>query len=693
MNISQIDPLLKEAVKGKISPPSDYVEKFGNKEAMTEFLKDIRQQYSDALGADQANRLDANSDFDFVIGNQWDKEVMEKRQTAGLPCLVFNRILPFVLTVLGERSLSMTSIKVLPDKDGTVQIAKIREGLIRHIEKMSNAQIAYDKAYHNQVVGGDGAFAINLSYVSDDVFDQKITIDPIENPFSVVWDHHSVDPTGKDARFVFTMEVMTKNEFNRIYPDADAGDFMSTGVPNEEPSNFSWETIDMVRVARYYRVRYSEVLLAMMGDGSVRDITDVEEEELLEIINNIALDSDENPYIRQVRKPYVEMWVTNGRALLEPVVIFNCPRVPIIRVMGHDICFGTKRVRWGLVRYLKDPQRLHNYWRSILAERLAAAPRAKWLASVESVGQFEKDYETAATSHKALLRWNADSGTPPIQILPIPLETALVQEASMAAQDLRDISNMHEASMGMQSNEVSGKAVLARQRQSSVSLYVYTKNMNEAVKEAGRVINELIPYVYDAPRIIKIIGDDDNEQDIEINLDGALSIGTGKYSVNCSVAPTFATKRAESAEYMSTVVNAMPEVMSSIAPDIIRIQDWPNADKIADKLEQIRDPMSRDTSKMSEEEKMAYMQQKQQQEQMQQEQAMLQMESLQVDLAYKRAQTEESLARAEQAKAIALKAMIDAGISEDEANSKIQTATVDNVLKVMQSQKGENPNV
>src|SRR5690606_40150996 len=59
--------------------------------------------------------------------------------------------------------------------------------------------------------------------------------------------------------------------------------------------------------------------------------------------------------------------------------------IPIYRVPGWELNDGEKVHRWGLIRFLKDPQRLHNYWRSTVAEQLVAAPRNKWLTTPDAV--------------------------------------------------------------------------------------------------------------------------------------------------------------------------------------------------------------------------------------------------------------------------------------------------------------------
>src|SRR5690606_33501198 len=160
------------------------------------------------------------------------------------------------------------------------------------------------------------------------------------------------------------------------------------------------------------------------------------------------------------------------------------------------------RVRWGIVRLAKDAQRLFNFWRSTVAEKLLYSPKATVYGPA---GAFEgrKDQWRNLHLRREPLEYNYEVANPPQFVPPPQLEAAMLNEAAMAAQDMRDVLNLHEASLGRQSNEVSGKAIMARQRLGEMGTVIYDDNMNAAVEEAGGIINELIPIVYDTARMVK----------------------------------------------------------------------------------------------------------------------------------------------------------------------------------------------
>jgi hypothetical protein len=564
-----------------IKPPSDF-------DTEQEFVEYIRKQVTADMTADKDNRTAAQEDLDFAIGNQWPDEIRARRERARKPTLTYNRGMAFVAQVTGNRRLNETVIKVVPDNGGTKAVANVREGLIRSIQKTSRAKLAYDKANENQVICGIGNFQVLPEENTDDVFVQDIRIKPIPNALAVIWDRMSIDPTGADAKHAVVNDMMPTDDYKRLYPWATVIDALyDLELLNDLRSN-GWIHEDTVRIASFWRMRTRKRMVALMLDGSVQDITDDNS-----LLMQVAQRDDGTPIMREADRKYAELCVTNGIEILEPLYELPISRVPVLRVPGWEINVGDVRHRFGLIRFLKDPIRMHNYWRSVQAEKLMMSPKAKWIAPDNAVQGLEKQWREAHLSDDPLLVYKGEAGNPPTMVPPVQMEPALVQEAGTAVQDIRDISNLHEASLGQQSNEVSGRAIIARQRVGELGTIIYQDNLNAAIEQAGMIINELIPLVYDTPRIVKIIGPDEKELLQLINATGnpaSVDITLGKYSVSVATGPSYVTKRIEAAESMLNMVNAMPNTLAIAADKIVEAQDWPGAEEIARRLRQALPP-------------------------------------------------------------------------------------------------------
>ena len=653
--------------KKKIKLPAGYSDEAA-------FLYEMREIFNENWEADRLNREAAVEDAKFVAGEQWDERMKRRRIRDRKPIITVNRLPAYIGQIIGNRRLNQTSIKFLPDVGGTKEIAEVREGLTRNIEKESRAERAYDNALQNAAIGGIGNFGVSLEYADDDVFDQDIRINAITNPLAVVWDRHMTDPTGADAMNVFEVDTMSRKVFNKQFPDAGVGDITLDSVFMQDMVQNGWVTLDDVRIVRYWRIVKKDRDLALMLNGDILDVTDKEIEEYL---GDVQLDDDGEPYVRTKKRTYAEMYVCTGVSILEGPYTLPIKRVPIFRVPGYEIDVSERRERFGIVRFAKDPQRMHNYWRSVIVEKLMLTPKAPWVASKEAVAGYEKQWRNAHLSNDTLLIYNGEAALPPQRTPPAQIESALITESQMTSQDMRDVTNMHEASMGQQSNEVSGKAIRARQAVGELGTVVYTDNLNAAIEECGRVINDLIPVVYDTRRQIKTLGPDMKEKIVLINArqdaedldeddliedemdeEKSIDITSGKYSVTCITGPSYATKRMESADSMLNMTNAMPETMAVSADLIVENQDWPGAEKIAKRLRRAIDPKLLGPDDMDDEEKA---QMAQAQEGAKKQEAMAeQMHGLAMDEM--KAKIREANARAQQAEAQAFKTYEDVDV-------------------------------
>jgi hypothetical protein len=609
------------AARPDIELPDDF-------DSEAEFLADMRRKFYDDIQYDRLNREAAIEDLRFMVGDQWDDYVRQRREAARKPVLTVNRLPAFVAQIVGARRMNETTIKILPDAGGDKSIARVREDLMRSIQKESRAELAYDKALENQVECGIGNFKIDIDYDSDEVFDQSIGILPINDALSTVWDRMATDPTGKNAGHVFDVDTMEKHDFTKRWPWATPADIVVDVTLRGDLRMNGWIAIDDVRVVKYWRMRSRKRTIALLNDQRVVDITDLTDTahpsydpaKAAELLSSIQTRGDGSPIMREVNKPYAEMYICSGLNVLEGPYRLDISRVPVFRVPGWEVTIGEWKHRWGLIRFMKDPQRLHNFWRSTIAEKLMQTPRATWMASQSSVAGREEQWRQSHLSDDPLLVWNDESGNKPERVPPALLEPALIQQAEFTTQDLKDVSNIHEANLGMPSNEVSGAAINARQRVSDTGTVIYHDNLTLAQEECGRTINELFSTVYDTPRVVKTIGEDAKENMVAINQVGRpeTDISVGKYSVTCKTGPNYATKRIEASEHMMNLLNAMPQVGAVIADLVIKAQDWPGADEIARRLELTLPPGMLDPKDMTPEQQ-ARAQQAQQGQQAQQQ--------------------------------------------------------------------------
>jgi hypothetical protein len=287
------------------------------------------------------------------------------------------------------------------------------------------------------------------------------------------------------------------------------------------------------------------------------------------------------------------MHLVTGFAILSGPFEYRLDRVPIIRMSGRVVNVQGRRVRYGLVRFMKDPVRLKNFWRSVAAEQLGYAPKAQWIAPQSAVEGREDAFRKAHLSRDPLLVYNDDAQAPPTRLDPPVPQAALLNEANVNSQDMKDVTGIHDASLGIRSNETSGRAIQARQREGDIASITFYDNGNAAVLEAGDVLNQLISQVYDGTRIIRTIGEDEAVKFTRINDPydpESPDLSVGNYDVALTTGTSYTTRRVEAAQAMMEAIQVWPQLIQVAGDVIAKAQDWPGADKLAERLKKTIPP-------------------------------------------------------------------------------------------------------
>lgn len=581
-------------------------------------IKEIRELLEESWNYDRDNREEAEKDLLFRAGDQWPDDVRTAREAANRPCITVNKIGATINQVVNDIKQADLAIKARPADDGSDQsIADIYSGIIRQIQEQSGSTYVYSLAADHSTSCGIGHFRITTDYLDDAAFDQEILIEEIANPLSVIWDPASVKPDRSDAKFCFVIEKMKPKDFKKKYPKATAE---SVDVSfNNNSAGIIYNSNDEILVAEFWEKVPCKKKLALFEDGQTLDITDLDEFHLSMMPQPVA--------VRDVDTHRVQVSIMSGSEILDGPFDWAGKYIPIIPVIGDEVPVGTKVVRSGLVRHARDPQMLYNYFRSQAVESIAQAPKAPYIATAKQIGKYKSQWDSANVSPKPYLLYEHDEKTPgpPKRERPADPPAALWQEGALASEDIKATTGIYDASLGAKSNETSGKAILARQREGDVANYHYTDNLTRALKHAGRVLVDLIPKIYDTQRAIRIIGEDESEQFVPINqqvmgVDGEPVIlndlSVGRFDVKVSIGPSFTTKRIEAAESMVQFVQAVPQA-GQVAGDLIaENMDWPGAEQLANRLKKMVPPQFLEGEEGQEPPQPDPMQQKMQQIQM-----------------------------------------------------------------------------
>lgn len=560
-----------------------------------EVHKQALKDFKLCVDAEADNRNEALDDLKFArLGEQWPDDVIQKRKLEGRPCMTYNRMPTFIRKVVNDGRQNKPSIKVHPcDDSADTQTAEIINGIIRNIENSSNSEVAYDTALDFAASCGIGYLRVDVQYSHDDAFDLDIFIERISNPFTVYGDYRATSADSSDWNIAFVVDAIDEKEYKKRYGDKAKVSFDSDayiGMPDE------WRDGDKVIVAEYWVRKETENEIAKLSDGRIVDVEwlNAEVDGLKGTTNKDAL-AQYNVRVISTRKAKsyeVCQYIMSGAEILEENDWVG-KYIPIIPVYGEELNIEGKRHFRSLIRDAKDAQRNFNYWRTTTTEMVALAPKAPFIGAV---GQFDTDadkWAAANAENAAYIEYDIVPGAPPPMrqgFAGVP--AGALQEALNAADDMKSIIGIYDASLGARSNETSGRAINARRAESEVSTYHFIDNQARAIKHTGRIILDLIPHIYNKARIVRVMGEDKKTQTVPVNQPQQQPDGTsqvydltvGKYDLTVNVGLGFQTKREEAAYGMTELVRSYPMAAPIIAPHLAEAQDWPGADKIAEEL-------------------------------------------------------------------------------------------------------------
>ncbi len=662
-------------------------------------LKTARERWSRGMDRERENIKLAYEDLDFMAGNQWPAEVAKTRNAESRPVLTNNQMPQFVHQVTGDIRQMRPAIKVVGvDDQADPKLADLREGMTRYIENRSDATGIYFQAADSQVACGIGHFRVATEYADDTTFEQEIRIEGVDDGVAVLWDPDAKRLTREDANWCFVPVDYTVTTFKENWPDASTEEFEDVKTWNYYSD---WKTDDTVRVAEYWVKKPKKLTLALTQTGETIDCTEDDEwDGGYTAAQKLAMCKANGARIEKRESYVICRYLITCSDVLESSEWMG-RFIPIVPVIGEEVRIGRKVIRRGIIREAKDAQRQYNYFASAHTEVVALQPKAPFMVTEVNVAKYQGMWEQAGTKNFPYMLYTPDpknGNKEPGRVQPAVSSQGITDGLTLANENMRRIIGIYDASLGARSNETSGVAIKARDKQGDTGTVVYRDNFVRAVRHCGKIVIDLIPHVYDTQRTIRIMGEDGKIDLMQINqerdpagmpiVDQAgkpvmlNDMSAGAYDVIAEAGNSYATKREEASESMMQFVQALPETASLVADLIAKAQDWPMHDKFADRFHAALPPQILAAEKAKEQEESGQPQQPDPQQQMaeqaQQAQVQMGMEKLQ-------AETGESVEKARKAKAEADKAEADAETAKVEtmlAKQKLGTVEVEHAKGV-----------
>lgn len=577
-----------------------------------QFLQLARERFKLCDDAEGKRREQMLMDLQFRCGIQWDLGIKQNRTTKGRPCHTINRVPEFVGHVVNNMRQARPAIKVDPVGDKSDQeAAEIRQGLIRYIERISQADVAYDTGFENMCVMGLGWMRIVDDWSAPDSFDKDLFIRWISNTFSVYSDPTCSQPDWSDMKFAFVVDDIMPDEFKARWGEEKACSSLQFQTLGDEAKY--WFPQGKVRVAEYFHIEQEDDVLCELSPGTTRLLSELPQGMYKSVKDRLIMVSKEDGTetdvgrTRKCTTPAVYWSLITGLDKLEERK-WKGKFIPLIPIIGNQVDLDGDRLVMGMVRFAREIQQMYNYIYSCLTEVVALAPRNQFIMAVDQIpdGDGRTMWERSNTDPQAVLFYKhfvdaqGNPAPPPQRSSAIIEISGLVEALQVIDNMLKAVFGIYDASLGQRGPQESGKAINARKIESDTSTYNWGDNFIRAQRNLGTMVDDLLEFYYNTPgRIVQILRDDQSQDAIVMNQtfkdkktgeDQKYDLSQGKFAVVISTEPSFATKRQESAKSMEATAQVYPKLWDIAGDIMVKEMDWPGKDAIANRLEKALPP-------------------------------------------------------------------------------------------------------
>lgn len=578
-----------------------------------DILHEAKERFTRCETWERDWRERARFDEKFANGdsqNMWQWDTTVRTERGGRPCLTQNHVRQHNLQIINDARQNKAQIKISPTGGkASYDAAQVMAGTIRRIEYQSRAVDAYSTATYHQVETGIGYVRVETGYIDDNSFDLDLFIRRVADPRTVYMDPDCREYDKSDANFAFVFEDIPRDRYEAEHGKNDAP------APTALDHHDGWNDRDHIRIAEYWRREIKIEKRHLLNDGTVVRDAEMPAEIRAEIEPLIVK-------TRDVESHRIQWFKLAGHRIIDREQWLG-KYIPIVPFLGEETIIEHVMDRKGHTRSQIDAQRIYNYWSSAAVEQVALQTKTPYLARADAIEGREDQWKTANVKNYSVLIFNGidEQGNPippPARVEPPTMAQAYISGMQIARNDLMAVTGQYQAELGMPSNERSGVAIQQRQRQGDTATYHYIDNQAKGIRQIGRILLDLIPKVYDTPRIIKIMGYDNSESTVAVDpnapdahqhidptsgapIDPAqaqamredpaqpnpgiiFNPNVGEYDVEADVGPAYGTQRQEAANAFATIMQQNPAAFQIVGDFWAQNSDFPGADELADRL-------------------------------------------------------------------------------------------------------------
>ena len=503
---------------------------------------------------------------------QWEPSIIQ--QMTDRPRYTFDKVNPIIDDIAGEMEQADFAIRVRPaGGDASMDTAKTMDGLIRNIENISNATHIYNAAGREMITGGLGGWEVVQDWADSDAFDQDLFIKPIPNFEDRVWfDTGSELQDRSDARFVFVLENLTKDEYKSRFPKGSG-----TNIGEDKKFQAYQQVPDFITIARFIYKKPKKKQLVLMSNGAIYERTP-DFEQVIDELQAAGITIEQE---REKESLEVFSRLMDGGGWLTPPEKTVFKDLPVVVTYGNFKIREKKITYRGVVEKLLDPQRTYNFLRSREVEEVALAPRSKyWMTRKQAQNENDRQrLQTMNTNADPVQFFTPDEALPgvPQQSGGAVVNPGLQTAIQSSQQDIVTTGGRTGVQSGDVEGPLSGIAIQKLQNKADNAHIKYFTSQEIAICCTGKILLGAIPVVYDTRRTQRIVNEDGTTEMVTLNdtvFDQQTNqfvelnnMAKGLYDVVCDVGPAFKNRQQESVkalQELSQVVPGLAELTADI---------------------------------------------------------------------------------------------------------------------------------
>ena len=459
----------------------------------------------------------------YYRGDQWDEFDMQQLDDQGRPALTINTILPTINAVLGEQSTKKADIQFKPRGGGNQEIADVLTKVYAQIADNNKLDWIEAQIFSDGLIQDRGYFDVRVDF--DDHVNGEIRIEA-KDPLDILIDPDAKHYDPRTWNEIFETKWMSIDEIEETYGQskadklrmlaetgttlgADSMEFEESRYGDTDEYNYGQqypgdpENARMLRSIRVIERQYYKLDDCMYYvdpvTGDKRKIPNAWGKKKREqFADDYGLDIISKK-MRRVR------WTVTA----DTVVLFDDYSPYDHFTIVPYFPYFRRGKPFGMVRNLLSPQEQLNKITSQELHIVNTTANSGWIVESGSLsGMTADDLEEHGAETGLVLEFNRGS-TPPGKIPPNQIPTGLDRLGQKAARNIKEISGITDAMLGLDSPEVSGVAIKAKQGRGSLLLQVPLDNLAKTRQYLAEKVLQMIQTYYTEERIIQITDESD----------------------------------------------------------------------------------------------------------------------------------------------------------------------------------------